>query len=362
MAPRLGSYSSNYHNDNNPWSEKVWLTLDNYPAKSLFLTEHAFDILSLIAFIIFLISTCGIRDRSLPLKGLICALIFSICSKINIIAWEALFVTGTEVTMYYLISLMLWDFFRVMAICIIFSVFWNLIHRFLSLITASGKPHVAVSIIHYILLTIIIALSLVEWGLRVDSYVREVTSPHDENMQMISRQVISASNLVCWVSSMEILAWMIFVVVKAGDHIFVSKVNSRPKTYSLYVDIPEHTLTGHFQAPAVAIITAATAWFAEFATSSIISIRYTLVDGNSDVWPEYLNTTKTILEFFFWIGVYTGSLLCCAKWHWLGDDLKYRLPQDQSQYTPAQLQPRYLAQLPEGQNPPVQQQPYSVAS
>ncbi|KAJ5506736.1 hypothetical protein N7453_005693 [Penicillium expansum] len=338
MAPRRGGgFSSSYYGDNNQWSDTTWLSLDNYRGKSFFLTQFAFDILSLLAFIVFFIWACRIRDRSLPLKGLICALTSFICSQMSIIAWEALYVAGAEVTMYYLISLMLWDFFRVMAICFTFYVFWNLIHSFLGLINASGKPHVAVSIVHYLFLIIIFVLSFAEWGLCVGSYVRSVTSTYDETLQLIWTHVNGATDILCWAFSMEILAWIIFVVVKAGNHVFVSKM------------------------PAVAIITAATAWFAVFAVAAIIYIRYTLVYGDYYSWPIYLNAVATILKFVFWVGTYTGILLCCAKWHKLDDEQKYRVPQYQSRYPPDQFPPRYLAQYPEGQNPPIQQQPYSVA-
>lgn len=79
MAPRRGGggYSSSYYGNDNPWSETVWLSLDYYYRdgyKTFFLTQFAFDILSLLAFVAFLIWACTIRNRSLPMKGLICAL------------------------------------------------------------------------------------------------------------------------------------------------------------------------------------------------------------------------------------------------------------------------------------------------
>ncbi|CAI7670549.1 unnamed protein product, partial [Penicillium discolor] len=228
MAPRRGSSSSSYHSDYNPWSTTVLLTLENFPSKDFFYTQFAFDILSLLAFIVFLIWACKIKNRSLPLKALICALASFTCgsllsSQINIVVSEALYVAEAEVTRYYLIDLMLWDFFRVVAICLTFYVFWNLIHNFLSHIRHSGKPHVAVTILHYIFLGIIFLFSLAEWGLCVTSYVRTVTSMYDEILQLVWSHLSGATGIIYWVFSMEILAWMIFVVTKAGNDIFVSK-------------------------------------------------------------------------------------------------------------------------------------------
>lgn len=130
--------------------------------------------------------------------------------------------------MYYLIDLMLWDFFRVVAICLTFYVFWNLIHNFLDHIRGSDKPHVAVTIVHYIFLVIISVVSLAEWGLCVASYVRTVTSRYDGTLQLTWTHLSGASGILYWAFSMEILAWMIFVVTKAGNAIFVSKVSPSP--------------------------------------------------------------------------------------------------------------------------------------
>lgn len=136
-------------------------------------------------------------------------------------------------TYYYLIDLMLWDFFRVVATCLTFYVFWNLIHNFLSHIRHSGKPHVAVTIIHYIFLAIVFVVSLAEWGLCVASYVRTVTSIYDETLQLTWSHLSGATSIIYWAFSMEILAWMIFVVTKAGNDIFVSKVSSPPPILSI---------------------------------------------------------------------------------------------------------------------------------
>lgn len=144
------------------------------------------------------------------------------------VVWEALYIADAEVTRYYLIDLMLWDFFRVMGICLTFCVFWNLIHNFLAHIRGSDKPHVAVSIVHYIFIVIIVVVSLAEWGLCVASYVRSATSRYDDTLQFTWTHLSGASEVIYWVFSMEIVAWMIFAANKAGNDIFVSKVSPTP--------------------------------------------------------------------------------------------------------------------------------------
>ncbi|KAI1839029.1 hypothetical protein DTO006G1_823 [Penicillium roqueforti] len=275
MAPRRGSGSYSSYVDDNPWSDTTWLSLEHYypdEYKPLFITQFVFDIISLLAFVAFLIWACRIRNRSLPLKALICALISSICCQINIIAWEALYVAEAQVTMYYLISLMLWDLFKVVAICLTFYVFWNLIHRLLGFIRVSGKPHAAVTTIHYLLLGIIFVASLAEWGMCVASYVRSVVSTLNADMQWSWTQLNVAVYIIYWLLSLEILAWGIFLAIKARSYAFWSK-SPLPSPGAL-----------------------------------------------------------TIVQFVLWVGTYTGLLLCCAKWHNLDQGPKYPAPDYQSQF------------------------------
>lgn len=83
MAPRRGGSSFVTYSDSSPWSEKTILSLDygyngygpnNSDYRTMFITRFAFDIISLAALIVFLIWSCTIRNRGLPLKGLIWAL------------------------------------------------------------------------------------------------------------------------------------------------------------------------------------------------------------------------------------------------------------------------------------------------
>ncbi|CAG8903512.1 unnamed protein product [Penicillium egyptiacum] len=337
MAPRRGGGSSSSYSsyDDSPWGETVWLSLEHYQNKPLFIVQFVFDILSLLALVAFLIWACTIRNRSLPLKGVICALTSFIFSQINMIVLEAMLVAETKVTMYYLISFMLIDFFKLVAICLTLYVFWGLIHRFLGLIRASGKPHAAVTTIHSVFLGIIFLVSLAEWGLCVAYYVRSVTSHSVGEIAWTWTQLNGAAYIVYWVLSTEILAWVIFVAIKAGNYAFASKL------------------------PAMALITAAISWCAVCTTVAIINIRYNLMYTSYEYGrPTYLETAKTIIQFVLWVGTYAGVLLCCAKWHSLGDGRNYPAPQYQPQYPPDQFPPD---QFPAGQYPPIQQQPYGVA-
>lgn len=79
MAPRRGgggsssSYSSYY--SNNPWSQEVEFSLDMTRSKTLFIAGFAFDVLTIIALIGFLVWTCLIHNGRGQLKGVLWALL-----------------------------------------------------------------------------------------------------------------------------------------------------------------------------------------------------------------------------------------------------------------------------------------------
>ena len=108
-----------------------------------------------------------------------------------------------------------------------FFVFYNLIHGLLDHLTDAGKPYALVSSIHWVILGLVSALSLAAWGLFVAWEVLDVndvySGPLDVTMAYV--KVDGARSIVYWIVSIEILAWAIFVIVKAGSHRFNSKVS-----------------------------------------------------------------------------------------------------------------------------------------
>lgn len=80
MAPRRSSsgssssYSDYYYN-NNPWSQEVQFSLDALPSKTLFIAGFAFDVLTVLALIGFLIWACLVHNGRGQLKGVLPALI-----------------------------------------------------------------------------------------------------------------------------------------------------------------------------------------------------------------------------------------------------------------------------------------------
>ncbi|CAG8059954.1 unnamed protein product [Penicillium salamii] len=337
MAPRRGG--SGFYYDNSAWSSTTILSLEygsyGYGSnhnryKDLYYAMFAFDILTLIAFIVFLVWSCTIRgNRGLPIKTLNSALFSFILSQICTVVVEALYVASAEVMMYYLISYMLSNFFHYLGICLTFYVFWSLQHRLLSRLTDSGKPYAAVTTVHWILLALTLLFSLVVWALYVVYVAGNVTYRYFIDVAVWVK-VGSALYIVFWLLSLEVLAWSIFVAVKAGTHRFVSKM------------------------PVFALINAAVGWFALTLTSMVIWVRYNL--EIRFVVPDYLSTVQAAVSFIFWVVTFVGLLLCCSKWRRLGQEPeKYDAP---AQY-PYPQYPAGPYPPPPGQAPPGQYQtPY----
>lgn len=125
--------------------------------------------------------------------------------------------------MYYLILFMLQTFFILLGICLVFYVLWSLIHRLLARLTDSGKPYRAVTIVHWVLLGLIALLSLADFAIYV-AYLVQVVENSDLSLGTHWIRFEASIYIIFWLLSLEILAWVIFIMVKGGSNRFVSKV------------------------------------------------------------------------------------------------------------------------------------------
>lgn len=121
---------------------------------------------------------------------------------------------------------MIYDFLSLLSNCLVFFVFYNLIHGLLDRLTDAGKPYAVVAIIHWVILGIVSALSVAGWGLYVAYQVYDVNHTYSGSysLSLVYEKVWAARTILYWVVSLEILAWTIFVFAKAGSHRFNSKV------------------------------------------------------------------------------------------------------------------------------------------
>lgn len=143
---------------------------------------------------------------------------------LTILVYEIFFFANATVQMYYLIDLMLNEFFYLLAGCLIFFVFYHLIHSALDRLTDAGKPYAIVAIIHWVILGLVSVVSLATFGLYVGFQVQNVQNYYYSKLSKPYNNLEAARAIIWWILSLEIVAWFIFIVVKAS-HRFASKVS-----------------------------------------------------------------------------------------------------------------------------------------
>ncbi|KAJ5568103.1 hypothetical protein N7450_010589 [Penicillium hetheringtonii] len=299
MAPRRGSggFGSSYYGSSSAWSVETSFSLDMYESKSLFIAGFAFDVLFALALIGFLTWACLIRNHNGQKKGLVMAIITWLCFMITAIVYEVFFLAEAVVTQYYNIDLMLQVFFSDLSVWLIVYVFYNLIHRVVNRLTDAGKPYAAISIVHWVILAILGAISIAAWGIYVAFRVYYVQGSRGNLVDLVDsmNKVDSARVILFWVVSMEIFAWFLFAAVKAGSHRFPSR------------------------SPIYAIIIGSICWFALCLTNVVIYIRYYIEE--TTFVPDYLPTATSVLQFIFGVGTLVGILLGCQGWHHIDNSM-----------------------------------------
>jgi hypothetical protein len=144
---------------------------------------------------------------------------------LTILVYEIFFFANANVEMYYVIDLMLNEFFYLVAGCVIFFIFYHLIHSVLDRLTDAGKPYAVVAIIHWVILGLVSVLSLATFALYVAFQVQIVQNDYFAPLTSSYNDLEAARAIIWWILSLEVVAWFIFIVIKAGSHRFASKVS-----------------------------------------------------------------------------------------------------------------------------------------
>ncbi|KAJ6129078.1 hypothetical protein N7512_001858 [Penicillium capsulatum] len=297
MAPRRGGsgYSSYSSLSDSHWNDEVVFSKDALISPSNFTAGFAFDVLTVVALIAFIVWACTIRDHRGQLKGVLGTLFSWLAAVVLLMIPKIFYLADATVTYYYLIDLMLNQFFGLLTDSLLVFVFYNLIHGLLDRLTDSGKPYAPVKIVHWVTLGLLSILSVADWGLYVAQWVEMVNRQSNWiYLQENWTKLDGARSIILWLIALEVLAWAIFVAVKAGSHRFASKI------------------------PSIALIVGSIFWFALTLMYMVISIRYNLERRYRTPW--YIGTAKSICQFFFCIGTMGGILLCCMKWSKLGSE------------------------------------------
>ncbi|KAJ5672075.1 hypothetical protein N7507_001202 [Penicillium longicatenatum] len=290
------SYYS-YHHEN-LWDETTDLNYrwfaDSY--QRIFLAAFAFDCLTFLALITFLVWACTIRPSNQPLKGVIAALVMWICFELLSLIYEILELAAAEVKQYYVIIFMLVELFFVIFSCVLFLVFYQTIHMLLDRLTDSGKPYAPLRIIHWAILGLVAVLSLAEFAVNVALYYKDVEQTLTYTFIENKRKLYSALCIIYFIMAFEILVWTIFVTVKAGTHRFASRM------------------------PLFSLIAASVCWFGYTLMWGIVAIRYYLAITVVTNTADYLAIVESVFGFVFVVGIFTGLLLCLMNWFKLGGD------------------------------------------
>ncbi|KAJ5953329.1 hypothetical protein N7454_000225 [Penicillium verhagenii] len=320
----MSSSSSYSYHYKNVWDETVNLGLYYSYGGSIFYASFAFDCLTFLALIGFLIWACTIRSSTRALKSIIAALTMWMISQLLYIIYEILLLSDEYVKYYYLIIFMLQDLFGVIFTCVLFLAFYQIIHKLLNRLTDNGNPHAAVRIVHWVALGIVSALSLAEFAVyvAVNVYSVEIDSLSYRFYNKFSTsymKLYSARTIIYFIMAFEIFIWTVFVAVKAGTQRFVSRM------------------------PLFSLIAASLCWFGYNLMYGVYAILYDLMySPGSGAYANEL--IESVFQFGFVIGIFLGLLFCVSGW--------YRLDANHEK-APTSVQP-YDSQL----QVPYPQEPY----
>ncbi|KAL2011329.1 hypothetical protein VTN00DRAFT_4047 [Thermoascus crustaceus] len=348
MAPRRGGGSSgsgsSYYNDDSPWNEEVPLGVYGARARMLMITALVFEIITLVACLVFLLASFFIKRSKgdptanrVPSRSLIYSILSNIIRQILAIVLLFFYVLEVTVKQSYVVLLMFWTIFELLALVLIFYVFYRILHNYLDRLYRGSKSYLPFTYLHWAILGVISVLSLVEAVLNIVTLVQDVNRTYGSLPLILSlAKLSSARKIISWLASLEIILCSVFVVIKSG----ALKVNSL--LGSIFLGI------GNFF------------FFFLCFSNAIIAMRYYL-GRNSP--PDYLSTATSVIWTIGIVGLYTGIVGYCMLWR--KTNAQYHVPPEQQQQQYAAQQPVQYHQQPVGQfqayQPPMgqfqQQQP-----
>ncbi|GFF70090.1 hypothetical protein CNMCM8694_000229 [Aspergillus lentulus] len=295
LLPRKsrGGHSSGYSYSSynqSPWNEEVTFSMYSvYGRRSYFVAQLAFEFLTLGVLLLFLFGCFFIRQpkalpKTLPKKALVFGILSYILSELLTIPYMFFYICEVTVKQSYVVMLMLQTIFWLLAVFLMFYVFYRVIQAYLNRIANGGKTFLPVSILHWVLLGVLGILMVVNAAMYIALLVMEVNGSNPLRILGHYNRIVEARIIVAWLMSLEILVWTIFIIAKSR---FSSKTGS---------------------------ITLALAGFFLFVLNLeqlIVTIMYNF---ESKMPPGYLNLATSIVAFFCTIGIYFGLIFCCIQW------------------------------------------------
>ncbi|KAJ5083503.1 hypothetical protein N7456_012930 [Penicillium angulare] len=309
----LPRYDYSYYDNTNPWNEEVFVSYEELIYQKTFFVEVAFDCLILLALFSFAVWACTIRNGSGPQRATIVVLVMFLISQSLQVVPDIIYLAAVWVKQSYVIAYILNYIFALASYSLLFGVFYMIIHRSLDRLTDSDKPYLAVNVVHWVIVGIVAAVSIADFGLYAALTVKEVESDLTYKLLKTQNRLYVARCIIYFIVSFEVLAWSIFVAVKARTRQFLSNT------------------------PVNWIVASSLCWFGY----------------NIMIIPSYLGVIEVVFQFVFVVGIFTGILLSIMNWHKLGGE---------EVYGPAPVQYPYNAtqggyQYPQGYQHQSYQQP-----
>lgn len=114
---------------------------------------------------------------------------------------------------------MLNQIFYLLAAMLGFYIFWHVIQKLLERVaeTNPSKAFAPLAIVHWVLLGIMSAIAAAECAMYIAFVVRSIDDSSGSLLLAYEYNALSAAlSIICWVASLEILGWVVFVSTKAG--------------------------------------------------------------------------------------------------------------------------------------------------
>lgn len=123
---------------------------------------------------------------------------------------------------FYSPALILSSFFKHVAICLLFYIFYQITHLCARYATDGKHPPFTIRTLHWFIFGIIVATAIIDWIFIIpkvnasrSTNLQGNRSANYGNVVQRSFQMDSATQIIRWVASGDILAWDIYLVTKA---------------------------------------------------------------------------------------------------------------------------------------------------
>lgn len=146
------------------------------------------------------------------------------------------YVFEATVKQSYVVLLMFQTIFNLLALILIFYVFYRILHNYLNRLYHSRKGFLKFTYLHWGILGIISVLSLVEAILRIVTLVQSVNSYDSLKLDLDLARLSGARMIISWLASLEIILCAVFVVIKSSALEINSRVSCGLASFVIIID------------------------------------------------------------------------------------------------------------------------------